>query len=260
MTNQPQKHRPALHEYLHQHLRWKSVGLRLLVGLCVLIVVVWFGRHAASEIKVMETWIAGHGALGWFAFVAMVVVFTSMFVPQTMLSIAGGAMFGLFGGTVLTFIGAVLTAAFNYLLAGNLLRSRIKKILDKHPKLQAIQRVADREGLKLQLLLRLSPLSPVTVSYVLGASGVRFSTFLIAMVGLLPTLFVSVYFGYVASHATKVAGDASEHSTTHTVLTFVGFLVAILVMIGIGRVAKKAIHEAEKESSESTPAENSSGE
>jgi hypothetical protein len=89
MTNQPQKHRPALHEYLHQHLHWKSVGLRLLVGLCVLIVVFWFGHHAASEIKVMETWIAGHGALGWFAFVAMVVVFTSMFVPQTMLSIAG---------------------------------------------------------------------------------------------------------------------------------------------------------------------------
>ena len=249
MTNQPQKRSRDLHEYLHKHLHWKQVGLRLLIGLCVLIVVVWFGRHAAHDMKAMETWIAGHGALGWFAFVAMVIVFTSLFVPQTMLSIAGGALFGLVGGTVLTFVGVVLTAAFNYLVASKLLRSWIQKILDKHPKLQSIQRVADREGLKLQLLLRLSPLSPVTVSYVLGATGVRFSTFLIAMVGLLPTLFVSVYFGYVASHATKVAGNASEHSTTHTILTIVGFVIAILVMIGIGRVAAKAIREAEKDSS-----------
>jgi uncharacterized membrane protein YdjX (TVP38/TMEM64 family) len=42
-------------------------------------------------------------------------------------------MFGLPGGTVLTFIGAVLAAAFNYLLAGNLLRSRIKKIVEARP-------------------------------------------------------------------------------------------------------------------------------
>jgi hypothetical protein len=77
--------------------------------------------------------------------------------------------------------------------------------------------------LRLQLLLRLSPINPVTVSYVLGASGVRFSTFMIATIGLIPTLFVEVYFGDVASHLAKVAGNSSDPLTLHTVVVVVGF-------------------------------------
>jgi uncharacterized membrane protein YdjX (TVP38/TMEM64 family) len=48
----------------------------------------------------------------------------------------------------------------------------------------------------------------VSVGYVLGASGVRFPTFLAATVGLIPALFAEVYFGYVASHLTQVAVKA----------------------------------------------------
>jgi uncharacterized membrane protein YdjX (TVP38/TMEM64 family) len=85
----------------------------------------------------------------------------------------------------------------------------------------------------------------VSVSYVLGASGVRFWTFMIATVGLIPGLFVEVYFGYMASHVTKVAGNASEHSTLHTVVVVIGFAVCIAMMILIARIATKALAEAE---------------
>ena len=202
----------------------------------------------------METWIAGHGVWGRVAFVGMIIVFTSMFVPDTVLAIAAGAMFGLVWGTVLTVVGAVITAALNFLAARGLLRPRIESMLEQHPKLQAIQRAANREGLRLQLLLRLAPINPVSVSYVLGASGVRFSTFLIATVGLIPGLFVEVYFGYLASHVTKVAGKASEHSTLHTVVTVVGFVVCIVLMIAITRIATQALADAEGESAADMPA------
>lgn len=48
-----------LSERLGKPVHWKSIGLWLIVGLSVLIVIVWFGRHSAHEIKEMETWVAG---------------------------------------------------------------------------------------------------------------------------------------------------------------------------------------------------------
>jgi len=90
----------------------------------------------------------------------------------------------------------------------------------------------------------------------LGASGVRFSTFLIATAGLIPGLFVEVYFGYMTRHVTKVAGNVSEHSTLHTVVTVVGFVVCIVLMIFISRMVAKALADAGNEPAAGTPPEN----
>ncbi len=75
----------------------------------------------------------------------------------------------------------------------------------------------------------------------------RFSTFLIATIGLIPGLFVEVYFGYMASHVTKVAANVSEHSTLRTVVTVVGFVVCIVLVVFISRIASKAIAQENDE-------------
>lgn len=227
---------------------WKTVGFRLLIGLVLLAVVVWFGRHATGDLKAMESWIAGHGVWGRVVFIGMVILFTSVFVPDTVLAIAAGVLFGLVWGTVLMFAGCMATAAVNFLTARTFLRPRIEVILDQHPKLQTIRAAANRDGIRLQLLLRLAPLNPVTVNYVLGASGVRFSTFMLATVGLIPGLFVEVYFGYIASHVNKVAGNANEHSALHTAVVVIGFAFCVLLMIFIARLATRALADAETES------------
>lgn len=225
--------------------RWKTVGLRLLAGALLLIAVVWFGRHVADDIKGMETWIADHGVQGRIAFVGLMVVLTSLFVPDTLLAVGAGVMFGLAWGAVLTVTGAILTAVLNFAAARSLFQPRIEKMLEDRPKLRAIQRAADREGLRLQMLLRLAPINPVSVSYVMGASGVRFWIFLIATLALIPGLLVEVYFGYMASHVTKVAGNAEEHSRLHTVVTITGFVVCVVLMITISRMVSRALAQSE---------------
>ena len=237
------------HQELHEHLKRKmhasTIVLRLLVGACVLATIIWFGRHVGAEIKAMEAWIAGLGVWGSIVFVGIMIILTSLFVPDTLLAIAAGVLFGLLWGTVLTVVGAVITATLDYLAARKLLRVRIEKILEGHPKLRAIQRMARQKGLRLQLLLRLSPISPVSVSYVLGAAGARYSTFLIATAGLIPGLFVEVYFGHLASHLTKVAGNVSSHSTMHTVVIVAGFVVCIVLMVFVARAVTKALVEVD---------------
>jgi uncharacterized membrane protein YdjX (TVP38/TMEM64 family) len=230
-----------LQKHLEGKMHREKIALHLLIAACVFGTVVWFGRHLGAEIKAIEAWIAGFGVWGPIVFVIIIIIFTSMFVPDTLLSVAAGVLFGLIWGTTIMVIGAITTATLNYLLARWLFRVRIEKILREHPKLRAIQRLADQDGLRLQLLLRLSPINPVSVSYILGAAGVRYVTFLLATTGLIPSLFVEVYFGHLASHVTKVAGKVSSHSSTYTVVTAVGFVVCIAVMIYIVRAATKAL-------------------
>jgi membrane protein DedA with SNARE-associated domain len=76
---------------------------------------------------------------------------------------------------------------------------------------------------------------------------------MLGTLGLIPILFVEVYFGYLANHVTTVAGNVSEHSTLHTIVTVVGFVVCIVLMIYIARVASRAIAEAELDSAQARP-------
>ena len=234
---------PELHKHLKEKIHVKAIALRLLVAACVIITIVLFGRYLGTEIKMMETRIAGLGVWSPIVFVIIVIILTSMFVPDTLLAVAAGVLFGLFWGTFLIVIGAIITATMNYLVARKLFRVRIEKILRKHPKFRSIHRLAEQDSLRLQLLLRLSPINPVLVSYILGAAGVRYLTFLLATTGLIPILFVEVYFGHLASHVTKLAGNVSNHSIMHTVVTAVGFVVSIAVIIFIVRMTTSVLAE-----------------
>lgn len=223
--------------------------LLLAAGTLVLLLLAWFGRDAGDEIKALEAWIAGLGILAPLVFAGIVVVLTSVFVPSSLLSAVAGALFGLGWGTLAMSAGGIVGAALNYWVAHKLLGNRIAGVLQRHPRLQAIQRAVQRGGLRLQFMLRLAPVNAVSVSYVLGATGVRFPTFLIATVGLIPCLFVEVYFGYMARHITSTAANVTTPSTLHHALTIGGFLLCVVLMISIGRRAQRTLEEAEAETS-----------
>ena len=62
-----------------------------------------------------------------------------------------------------------------------------------------------RSELKINMLLRLTPLNPATVSYILGATGVRFPGFLLACLALTPHLLIEVYFGFAGKHLARIS-------------------------------------------------------
>jgi len=71
--------------------------------------------------------------------------------------------------------GSLLTGALQFALARQLLRAPIQRALAARPSMAAIQHAVSRDQFRLQVLLRLTPLNPATISYLLGATGVRFS-------------------------------------------------------------------------------------
>lgn len=227
---------------------WRSRGgiaLRLAGGTALLLVLIWFAQDAGDEIKALEAWISGHGLLGPFVFVAAAVVLSSVFVPSSVLGAVAGALFGLGWGAFAMITGGMFGAALNYLLAKKFLGNRIAHFLQRHSKLLAVQRAVQREELRLQFMLRLAPINEASMNYILGAAGVRFSPYLLATLAMIPGLFVEVYFGHMAKHVTKAAAKVSTQSTAQLLFTIAGFLVCMVVMIGVGRMAQRALSEAE---------------
>ena len=224
---------------------WWAVLTCAVIGGVLLTLVVWIGRHTGAEIVAIEEWIADIGMIGPIVFILLVLGLTSIFVPDTAFALAAGAIYGLFWGTVLIFVATTITAVFDFWLSRQLLREKFVRMLETHPKLGVIERAVSREGLRILLLIRLTPVSPVVVSYILGTSRLNYMPFLIGCLGMIPGLFLEVYFGYLAQHVAKIAGEVHSPSRLHTALTILGFMFSVLVMAYITHLARKAVREQE---------------
>jgi len=215
-----------------------------LVGVLLACALVFAGDEIGDHIDAIEIWIAQLGLGGILAFVGLYVVTTSLMLPESVLSIMAGALFGLAWGLAAVAVGGLLAAAVQYGLSRRLLRANVERVVASRPAWAAIRDVVLRDQTQLQLLVRLTPVNPATVSYLLGASGVRFAGFMLACVGLLPHLLIEVYFGYAAKHAVRMAGPGSDTTVLHDALVFGGFGVTLIVLLLISRKAHKAVMEA----------------
>ncbi|MCW5556249.1 MAG: VTT domain-containing protein [Verrucomicrobiae bacterium] len=220
------------------------------LALAALGLLIWVGRELGHWLPAIEHWIEQQGFAGWVVFVALTVVATSLFVPATVFSVMAGILFGVPGGSLLITVAAFLAASLNFLLARRWFHAAVRRWLEHQPRLAAIERAVQREGLRFLFLIRLTPLSPVAVSYLLGTTQTRFGPFLLACAGLIPGLVVEVYLGHVAGQVVRVAGHPEAHFRAHTVLTVAGLTLCLALMAYITRIARKAIASASDGSQE----------
>jgi len=128
-------------------------------------------------------------------------------------------------------------------VAGKLVRSRVIGWLDRDPRVAAVRRAVAEQGVWIMFLLRLSPLVPfVQLNYALVLSGVRYRDYLIATVGMWPTIVMYVYYGKVVGDvAALAAGVAPERGPEYYVLLAVGLVATIVATTMVTRAAKRAM-------------------
>jgi hypothetical protein len=93
-------------------------------------------------------------------------------------------------------------------------------------------------------LLRLAPLNPATVSYLLGAAGVGLPGFLLACLALTPHLFLEVYVGHAGAHLVRLVGGGNRPTLSHDLVLAAGLGLAGLAVVLASRSAKRAIAKA----------------
>ncbi|MGB3211046.1 MAG: VTT domain-containing protein [Desulforhopalus sp.] len=216
----------------------------LVFGGVLIIAVVAGGREIEHHLNAIEIWLTKLGPWGVLVFVGLFVLATSFLLPDTVLCIIAGALFGMYWGVAAVLAGSLLAGAVQFALAKKLLRTQVQQAIAAKPSPAAIQRAVRHSQFRLQLLLRLTPLNPAMINYILGATGVRFSGFLFACLALTPNLAIEVYFGYAGMHAARLAGRGVQNANVQELLVIGGFLVCVVVMVLVSKKAHKEVMQA----------------
>ena len=222
-------------KHLRDIFRYVGIGALVLLGLAVL------GHFLGQYIPFMEHWIARMGMLGPVIFVGVYSVLTAIFFPSNVLGLAAGAMFEFWHGVIVMAFATIGGAIVMFILARWMMKKRVEKMLESHPKLLAVDEAVSREGFKLMFLLRLSPIPFAPLSYVLGSSKVRFFPYLFACIGMFLSNIPIVYYGFVAKHVMKLTGHTEDFPISHYVGLFIGLVVAIGTTVYVSFVVRRAL-------------------
>ncbi len=181
-------------------------------------------------------------------FILAYIVAAVTLAPAFLLTLAAGAVFGLWRGTVLVYVGAVLGSSAVYALARPLSHSRLVQRVDRDPRVAAVRRALVGEGVRVMFLLRLSPLVPYNLlNYALALSGVRYRDYLLASVGMLPAIVMYAYYGKVVGDvAALAAGVAPPRGPEYYVLLVVGLAATVLATTMITKAARKQMKASRK--------------
>lgn len=187
------------------------------------------------------------GNLGEWApvvFVAFYIVAALTLVPASfLLTVSAGAMFGVWWGSALVFIGASLGASLVYAIASPLAGSRWMQSVTRDRRVDAVRTAVAGESVHIMFLLRLSPITPYSiVNYALALSGVRFSDFVAALPGMLPVIIMATYYGKVVGDvAVLAAGVAPPRGPGYYTLLILGLIVTIVSTLLITRASRRAL-------------------
>ncbi|HTT55874.1 MAG TPA: VTT domain-containing protein [Opitutaceae bacterium] len=175
------------------------------------------------------TWTSHLGTRGLVVFLAAYVVATLCFVPNWILRLGAGFVFGLAKGLALAAAGTALGAVAAFFLSRRWLRGAVRRRWGASRALATVERAIELRGAQIVLLLRVCPVLPASLlNYLLGVTGIRFRTFLGATcLGMLPGVALYAYLGAVSR--TEVAA-ALHHGwgPGRVGLLAAGVLVALL--------------------------------
>jgi uncharacterized membrane protein YdjX (TVP38/TMEM64 family) len=158
--------------------------------------------------------------------------------PRWPLTVAAGAAFGLWKGLALALALGFAGSVGSFLVSRYLLRHSLQRIIERRPKLKAVDDAMREGGWKAVALLQMSPAVPFGLqNYFLGASKVRLSSYLRGTVitGIPSTIL------YVAAGAGgRMVG--SMDSGMKWLAIGVGLAVTIALSVWIGRLARKRLN------------------
>ncbi len=164
-------------------------------------VAIAYPQRGALDAAALERWVGGAGVLGPAVYMAVYAVATVLFLPGSILTLAGGALFGPVWGTLYSLTGATVGAVAAFFIArlvaadwvSRKARGWMKQVMDG----------VQAEGWRFVAFARLMPLFPFNLlNYVLGLTRISPLQYAVASyVFMLPGAFAYTYLGYAGREA-----------------------------------------------------------
>jgi uncharacterized membrane protein YdjX (TVP38/TMEM64 family) len=200
----------------------------------VALIAAWFLLPMQEWLQGFSAWAQGLGAAGVVIVSVAYVICTILLVPGVPLTLAVAVAYG-WWALAICFFGGMTAALISFLISRYLARDRVKRFLDRHPTMKAIDTVTYEESFKTILLSRLTPVTPFAVeNYAFGVTGVRLVPFLVATaIGIVPGTIQNVWIGVIGRTAAE--GGAGM---ANWILLIVGLVATVVLTVWMTRQAK----------------------
>ena len=182
----------------------RKTVLRIIVLAAVAAGVAWVIVNL--DVGALEAWVLAFGAWGPVVFIAVYALAAPLGAPGSLLTAAGGALFGPWG-IIYNLVGATIGATLAFLIAryiaADWVTARAKGILAR------VIAGIEAEGWRFVVFVRLVPLFPYNLlNYALGATRIKLSHYVIAsFVAMAPA---GTAYTLLGDASLKIAGGSAE--------------------------------------------------
>lgn len=205
----------------------KSTIIRLIIfiallGLIIFVLSKFRGQFSTEQ---LQAFLANFGIGAPLIFIAIYIAGVVLFLPGSVLTIAGGLIFGPILGTLYNLVSAVVGATIAFLIARYLAADWISA--QTGGKLKVLKEGVEKEGWRFVAVVRLIPLFPFNLlNYALGLTRIRVLDYVIASaIFMLPGTFAYTYLGSLGQ--TAITGRPGE------IVAKVFIAIGLLVIVGI---------------------------
>jgi len=219
---------------------------KVILALVAIVLLIVLGRHfhLGELFATALDRIRDLGPIAPLVFIILYIVAAVLFIPGSILTIGAGVVFGLLRGAIYVSIGATLGAIAAFLVGRYFARDWVRGQLEGNPRFAAIDKAVGREGWKIVLLTRLSPVFPFNLlNYAFGLTAVTLRDYSVATwIGITPGTVLYVYIGAISGN---LATAGQTHRTpAQWALNIVGLVATITVAVYASRIASRALKES----------------
>ena len=218
---------------------------RYLLITTALIVVVLVGRRLGGELTAALNAISALGPAAPIAFVAIYILACVLFIPGSILTIGAGVIFGVVWGSIYVSIASTAGASAAFLVGRYFARDAVARRIEGNARFKSIDDAVAREGWKIVLLTRLSPVFPFNLlNYAYGLTRVRLGEYVLASwIGMMPATVMFVYLGSLSSDLARAAAGSGAPNSARWALNIVGFAATVAIAVYATRIGARALKE-----------------
>src|SRR6266403_4878712 len=237
---------------VHRSLYWQAAALVTAIALIIAL------SRFFPVVDLIEALQQRVMSLGTWAAICYPLLFAAcnvLLLPGGILAVGGGFFFGLWWGFLIVFAGNIISTAISFALSRSIAGRWFRQKLSGNPTLRALGPAVGRESWKIILLSQLHPLFPTSLlNYFYGLTRIRFGTYMLwASIGRIPGLFLYAYMGTLGQLAVRIMSGKSYPQTLEYWIWGGAFITTVLLLVVLGRVARRAIQTPVERGSSRTP-------
>ncbi|MGO9452003.1 MAG: TVP38/TMEM64 family protein [Candidatus Binataceae bacterium] len=219
--------------------------LKLLLVAAAIIILIVAGRRLGGELTSALNAISALGPAAPIAFIAIYILACVLFIPGSILTIGAGVIFGVVRGSIYVSIASTAGATAAFVIGRYFAREMVARRIAGNPRFRAIDDAVAREGWKIVILTRLSPVFPFNLlNYAYGLTRVRLRDYVIASwVGMMPGTVMFVYIGSLSGDLARAASGTAGQPSGKWVLNAIGFIATVAVAVYATRIGSRALKE-----------------